>query len=198
MTDSWDNLYPSTIGSVDSLSPWHGATTSGGEIDLREELRRMLYGASDEVSKGRIGLIRRMRRNSVGDLVYCPCRDIVTDESDKDYYCRTCWGMGYLWDEREVIYFRDDDTLRKTNEVYFYVQYDVEPTKEDYIIQITRTLEGVPSTPATREDTVYNIIEAEAFRSDAGRVEYWRCRTKVEKKWSLWYGAENRQHRPTS
>jgi hypothetical protein len=198
MTDPWDELYPtSTIGAVDSYSPWYTISSSGGEIDLRQEMHRTLYGASDETAKGRTGLLRRMRRDANNKFVFCPCRDIITNEPDKDYICRTCWGMGYLWDEETLVYFRDDDTLRRSGEVYFYVEYTVNPNDEDYIIQLSRDVDGVPSIPAEREDKVYNIIEAEAFRSDSGRIEYWRCRTKIERKWSVWYGVTSRQHQPS-
>lgn len=60
------------------------------ELDLREEVNRLLYGASDEIAKGRDGLLRQMKRNNAGKLIRCSCRDTVTDEPDRDYYCRTC------------------------------------------------------------------------------------------------------------
>lgn len=197
MANSWDNPYPSTtVTPVDSTSPWYTSSSSGGEIDLREELHNLLFGASDETAKGRIGLLRRMRRDSNGNLVNCPCRDEITNEPDKDYFCRTCWGMGYLWDEETITYFKDDDTMRK-EEVYFYLEYTVEPSDEDYIILIVRDEDGVPEAPVGREGKVYKIIKAEPFRSDTGRIEYWRCRTKIERKWSVWYGVTSRQHEPT-
>jgi intein/homing endonuclease len=65
-------------------------TASGKELDLRKEINRLLYGAIDEEAKGRWSLLRRMRRDSNGNRIRCACRDNVTDEPDKDYYCRYC------------------------------------------------------------------------------------------------------------
>ena len=191
----WDILYPSTVTSTDLLSLWPVQTSPGVELNLREEMYRLLYGAADEIAKGVIGMFRRARLDANGKKVKCPCRDTITDEPDKDFYCRTCIGLGYLWDERELVYYKSDDTLRKTDEMFFYVEYFVRPSIGDYIVELIRDAEGVITPPGMREK-LYRIIEAEPFRSDVGRIEYWRCRTVYEREWSVWYGVQSRQHEP--
>ena len=166
--------------------------SSGKELNLRTEMYRTLFGAVDEVAKGREGLLRRMRRDTNGDLVRCPCRDNVSDEPDKDYYCRYCLGMGYFWDEVKIVYYRNDDSFRKEGDDFF-LQYSVDITPEDYIVTVKLDDDGSPSTPVTR-DKMFKILSADPFRADNGRIEFWRVRAIEERKWSVWYGIKNRQH----
>jgi hypothetical protein len=192
----WDDLYPTRISVSDSSNPWP-IMTSRVEIDLREEMHKLLYGAPDEIAKGRIGLIRVVRRDVDGNPIKCLCRDSITDEPDEDFYCRTCLGMGFLWDERKIVYYKDDDTLSKKDEVYFYMEYFENPRSSDWIIELKRDEEGRPIAPLTRE-LYYKNMKVDAFRSDTGRIEYWRCRAELEKQWSIWYGNTSRQHEPTT
>jgi hypothetical protein len=185
-TDPYTSLYPTS--------------SSGKELNLRTEFYRTLFGAVDEEAKGREGLLRKMRRDSDGNPIRCVCRDIVTDEPDKDYYCRYCLGMGYYWDEIKIIYFRNDNSFRKRegkNEEFegddFFLQYDVEVTPADYIVTVILDTEGNPSSPITR-NKFFKILSADSFRSDNGRIEFWRVRAIEERKWSVWYGNQNRQH----
>jgi len=185
-TNPYTSLYPTTL--------------SGKELDLRTEMHRTLYGAIDEEPKGRLGLLRRMRRDSNGDLVRCPCRDNITDEPDKDYYCRYCLGMGYFWDEAKIVYYRNDDSFRKRegkNQEFegddFFLEYDVVIAPEDYIVTVDLDSEGKPTLPVTRSK-MFKILSADPFRSDNGRIEFWRVRAVEERKWSIWYDVKNRQH----
>jgi len=195
--DPWHTLYldsSSNRGTVSS--PWSSDSSGGIELDLRKEMKEFLHGSAGEIAKGRTGLLRRIRTDSGGEKVKCPCRDTVTDEPDRDYYCRQCNGTGYLWDERELVYYKDDGSLELEEEVLFYVEYFVEPAKEDYVVELTRDIDG--SIVSNKERRLYKITEAEPFRSDNGRVEYWRCRTKYMREWSVWYGVPSRQHEPTT
>jgi hypothetical protein len=171
--------------------------SSRKELDMRQEMSRTLFGAVDEIAKGRTGMLRRMREDSDGNPIKCPCRDTITDEPDKDYYCRVCLGHGFLWDEEEIVYYRDNDSTRRYKETFFYVEYGVEPKDGDYIVEIKLDLSGKPVTPVQRSN-FYRVDTADAFRSDEGRVEFWRCRTKLEREWSVWYGVQNRQHDPST
>lgn len=168
-------------------------STGNREIDLRVELQRTFFGASDEVRKAKKGILRKMRRDSDGEHVRCPCRDKCTDEPDKDFYCRYCLGMGFLWDEREIVYYKNEDSFNKQEGFLFYLQYDEELSTEDYIIEINLDKEGEPVMPVERQ-TFFDIVRAQAYRSDRGRIEFWQVRAKEERKWSVWYGVKNRQY----
>lgn len=174
-------------------------SSSGKEIDLRRELKRLLYGSSEEVPKGRIGLLRRMRTDSNGDLMRCECRDVLTDEQDMDSYCPHCLGHGYYWTEYPITYFRDDSSFRKIEGYYkefegdvFYVEYNVAVQPEDYIITIKLNAEGNAIIPIER-DKFFKVLSPDPFRSDNGRIEFWGIRAKEERKWSTFYGVQNRQ-----
>ena len=172
---------------------FYGIRNAESEIDLRDELDRTLNGAIDEIRKGHQGLIRTMRKDSDGNFVRCPCRSKVTDEPDKDYYCRFCMGHGYLWDETKIVYYKNEDSFLVEKGVLFYLQYDKEISSEDYIVEIELDNEGEPIMPVTRS-RVYSIEKAQQYRSDRGRIEFWQVRAKYERKWSVWYGVKNRQH----
>lgn len=175
-------------------------SSSGKELNLREELRRLLYGADDEEAKGRVGLLRKVRLDNSGEPQRCPCRDSLTDEPDKDYYCRFCLGVGYFWDEVKIVYYRNDDSFRKLegkNQEYeadnFYVAYSTVITPRDYIVVVSLDVEGQPIVPVVREN-VFKILSADPFRADNGRIEFWRIRAVESRKWSVWYGTKNRQY----
>lgn len=198
MLDPWHTLYPSANNHQGAdITPWGSGTVAELELDLRQEMREFLHGSTGEIAKGRTGLLRRMRTNSDGEKIKCPCRDTVTDEPDRDYYCRTCNGVGYLWDERELVYYKDDGSLEIEDETFFYMEYFVKPSKDDYIVELIRDVNGNVISQSERE-AFYKVIEAEPFRADNGRIEYWRCRAEKERKWSVWYGTTPRQHDPTA
>jgi hypothetical protein len=170
------------------------------ELDLRDEMERLLYGASDEIAKGREGLLRRMRRDNNGFLKQCPCRGRDNNEPDRDFYCPYCIGMGYFWDEVKIVYYRNDDSFRKIegkNREFegdvFYFEYDTVITPDDYIITVKLDLDGDPITPVER-DVYFKILSVDPFRSDTGRVEFLAVRAKEERKWSTHYGVKNRQY----
>ena len=175
-------------------------SSSSKELDLRQELENFLYGAVDEIPKGRTGLIKQIRRDDDGNPIRCPCRDRITDEQDQDYYCRICLGAGYLWDERKIVYYRNNDSFRKVagkNQEFegddFFVEYDSVITTDDVIITLKLDSEGNFITPVER-DKSFAILSVDHFRSDNGRIEFWRIRTAEGRPWSVWYGVQNRQH----
>ena len=185
-TNPYSNLYPTT--------------SSGKELDLRTEMNRTLYGSTDEVAKGRKGLLRRLRRDSDGNPIRCACRDNVTDEPDKDYYCRYCLGVGFYWDEIGIVYYRNDDSFRKRegkNQEFegddFFFEYNVVIAVDDYIVTVNLDNDGNVLVPVTRSK-IFKILSSDPFRSDSGRIEFIKVRAKEERKWSIWYGNQNRQH----
>lgn len=180
--------------------PYVTSPAPGREMDLRAELHRTLFGATDEVSKGKVGLLRVMRKDSDGELLRCSCRNRLTDEPDRDSFCRYCHGHGYFWDEHKIVYYRNDDSFRKREgrvQEYegdlFYLEYSDEVSPGDFVIEISLNTDGVPVRPIERLK-VYDIISADHFRADNGRVEYWRLRAKFRREWSVWYDrVKNRQ-----
>lgn len=169
------------------------------ELDLREELRQTLYGSTEEVPKGRVGLLRKMRRDSSGNLIRCTCRNELSDKPSTDSYCRYCHGMGFYWDERQITYFLSDAAYRKQatadkeyNSNLIYVEYNVEVTDSDYIISIRTDRDGNVIIPVERL-VFYKIAKAIPFKSDFGRIEFFTLRAEEEQKWSTWYGVPNRQ-----
>jgi len=175
-------------------------SNSGIELDLRSEMEDLLYGSSGEIAKGKKGLLRRMRADSSGDLLRCPCRDTATDEPDQDFFCRYCHGHGYFWDEYEIVYYKNDDSFRKVEgrvQEYesdmFFLEYSLDVSPSDFIIEIVLDNDGTPVQPVQRLK-VYDIISADQFRADYGRVEFLQIRAKLQRKWSVWYEVTNRQY----
>ena len=174
--------------------------TDRKELDLREEIRRLLYGAPDEIAKGKVGLLRRMREDDDGELVRCPCRSDITDEPDRDFFCRYCHGHGYFWDEYKIVYYKSDESftekegkIQKFGGFLFYFEWNVDIRSTDFVIEVVLDKEGRPEQPVNRLK-VYDIIQADTFRADRGRVEFWQVKAKERREWSVWYGVKNRQY----
>jgi hypothetical protein len=183
-----------------SRSPYnlYPLASSGKELDLRTEFYSLLYGSTGEIAKGRIGLLRHMRRDSEGNRIPCPCRDRNSNEPDRDYYCRSCLGFGWFWDEVKIVYYRDDSSFREVdgeNKEFkgdvFYVEYDVTVSSDDYIVTLKLDVDGNIQTPVER-DVYFRILSAPVFRSDNGRIEFIAIRAIEERKWSSWYGVKLR------
>ena len=171
----------------------YNTTSSNLEIDLRDELDRTLNGASDETRKGRVGLVRRIRLDDNGEPIRCPCRNKQTDEPSRDSYCRYCLGMGFLWDERKMVYYKNEDSFRKGNGFSFYLQYDKDISDIDYLVEIENNKEGEPVFPVKRK-AIFKVLEAHPYNADRGRLEFWQVLALEERKWSVYYGVKNRQY----
>lgn len=128
------------------------------------------------------------------DLLPCPCVDALTHEPDKDTFCPVCFGEGFVWDEflvegykvviRSSVGLSSKETLIApglTNLSYasFYFDYELplnlfpKRTSPDKIVEITTDETGKPVRPYQR-DTIYRIGTAIDFRSDSGKLEYWK------------------------
>lgn len=168
-------------------------STTRKEIDLRKEFDDILSGSTFEIEKGRIGLLRKMRRDSDGNLISCSCRDKITNEPDRDYFCKFCRGHGYYWDEHIITYFANDMTYgreggqnKEYDKLYFYLKYNTNITDDDYLIILKADADGNIVVPHQRE-RFFKVFSADSFRSDFGRIEYWRIRANEERHWSVWY-----------
>ena len=170
------------------------------EPNLREEFHRTMEGFFPEISKRQKFVLRKMRSNSSGSLIKCACVDPLTREPDKDKFCPYCFGEGYLWDESihdgyykilgsssgissgEILVSPGNVSLLR---VSFYFEYDFPlnrfpgscslPHEEhpDKIVEPMTDLEGKLVEPFKRQ-RIYRIGHAIDFRSDSGKLEYWR------------------------
>ena len=191
-------LYPHT--AADSSGLWPVSTK--GEIDLRKEFYDFLHGSTTETAKGHPVILRKMSRDSNGNLIKCSCVDEYTKEPDQDTICPYCWGVGNLWQEQWILTYsvvlnpsRGSLARREANNkagksniplLFYYIEYQHEPTKDDQIIEVKLDTEGNIVQPYKRKIT-HDIIVAEPFRSDTGRIEYWRCAVSAENIASTWW-----------
>lgn len=159
-----------------------------GEIDLRTELMKTIFGFGSEISKGIPILIRRLRRDSTTlARIKCECVDELTMEPDLDVLCPFCLGEGFKWDEewhkcyktvsgsegslsRRIEYKGAGKILDETYKFYF--PYDANLIQGDRIVEVMLDVEGQIIEPAKRI-TVWNPNTIENKRLDNGRTEYY-------------------------
>lgn len=161
-------------------------TTRRTEPDMRQELENTLDGVYPEVAKKQRAVLRKMRRPLEDNV--CPCVDAVTKEPDKDHFCPICHGEGYLWDEEFMdiykVVIKSDvgnallDSLQSPGNigpplVTFYTRYSSNVTKEDRVVQLVLNDDGSPVQPYRRR-AIYHIGLPIDFRSDNGKLEYWK------------------------
>lgn len=182
-------------GSIKHLS-YSGQT----EIGLREEFLKTLNGCFPEVAKAQTGVLRIMRRDANGLLLPCACRGEETYEPEVDHPCPLCLASGSYWDEVFVDMYRYEpgyDTSLAMKEMniipgnlavpvkVFYVDYKTELTKEDNVIELVLDAEGVPVEPYRRR-AIYRIGTVFDYRSDKGRIEYWKVAAYEDKNLPLY------------
>jgi len=168
--------------------------SGGTEIDLRDEMKRLMHGDGTEIPKGRKGLLRRMRKNDNGNLILCECVDDITHEPDLDTFCPYCLGEGYKWDEEIITYYKvvigtNEGLAAKVQKLipgelnvpfaFYYIEYFVNPSLQDKLVEIRLDLEGNVITPLDRHKVV-RLEAVQDFRSDNGRIEYFRLGTNLE------------------
>lgn len=158
------------------------------EVDLRQEMENTLDGTFPEIAKKQKMVLRKMRRDSNGNLIKCACVDEVTREPDKDSFCVLCYGSGYYWDETYLYAYRSSsvestatqalaEKLRETGLhniplVVFYTQYTEEITEDDKIIELVLDKSGEPTKPLKRR-RIFRINRAVDYRLENGRLEYY-------------------------
>jgi hypothetical protein len=178
-------LFPAGSSSTTT----YPSVADAGEISLRDEFESITLGTGGDVPKGIPLLIRKMRRNSDESLVTCTaCVDELTKEPHRDFPCPYCLGAGVLWDEYSFVGYRVISpsptgsnaaaNLPKTarGESYmpsarFYLPWDIDPTREDRIVEIELDIEGDVVMPINRIG-VYQILLIRDIRGDNGRIEY--------------------------
>ena len=186
---------PSMWGSSSSPSWKTGNVTTavGNEIDLRVEFDRIVFGDEQHIPHGHWILIRRMRRESNGDAVYCTCMEGQTTR-EADPRCSYCGGEGYLWDEEWMKTYSmyggaDNGLLRR--ETYmapgsiradykiFFLRYDSGIRYGDKVVEVALDIEGQIQIPYVRE-AIYKPQTINTYRSDYGRIEYFALYCREE------------------
>jgi hypothetical protein len=187
---SKDSLYESATPSVSLYS----TSTSGTEIDLRQELIRMFNGTYPEIAKSQPALLRVMRKDSDGNKIACGCVDPITQDPDKDRYCPVCMSEGWIWDEEDLLIYRilggsvvGNHTLDELTKagliniplVVFYTLYNSDITEDDKIVRLQLDTAGSAIVPKKRH-SIYKISKAWDYRADNGKIEYWKLYTHKE------------------
>ncbi len=203
MSDSL--LYPAILKTdmqhtINHFDLWTDTHHGVECIDLRREFYDFLHGSETELPKGHQGIFRRMRRDTTGKLIPCLCLDRITREPDKDSHCNYCGGAGYLWDEQWVTYYRQiigiTTSLANRQKYYepgtasallafFFLEYNVMPTLKDFMIELKRDAEDTIILPYKRE-AMFTLNTVEAFKSDNGRIEYWRVAVNYDPVKTRW------------
>lgn len=166
------------------------------EPSMRDELNYTFDGKYPEIAKSHKAVLRRMRRTSSNELIPCECVDTYTKEPDVDKFCPFCWGEGNKWDEVWIdiykIIIRSDVGLAGKEDliapglmniplVIFYVRSSVVITEQDKLVEVILNSEGGIESPVKRR-YLYRIGTAVDYRSDNGRLEYWKLDCYAEKR----------------
>jgi hypothetical protein len=146
--------------------------------------------ATDELRKKYRGIkqVKDFFVPGEGYLIPCDCVDSITREPDVDHFCPICFGEGWIWDEYEVDTYRinlKSDVGKSLKEsliaagltniplMIFYVRSSELITRADKMIEIWTDTEGEALRPYRRK-SLYRIGTPIDFRSDGGKLEYWK------------------------
>jgi hypothetical protein len=166
------------------------------EPDIRQEFNNFLDGTWQEISKKQPALLRKMRRDSEGNKIQCPCVDSLTGEPDKDVFCPFCHGEMWIWDEMWVDVYSVElgsDIGKAIREevikpglmnvplMVFYMRSSVPVTPDDKVVEMIRGEDGKPIKPYKRAK-LYRISAQIDLRSDNGRLEYWKLDCYAEER----------------
>lgn len=179
--DTMRDFWRST--TVSSHYPSIGLT----EPSMRDELIDMMDGRYPEIPKAQPALLRHMRLSD-GVRIPCPCVSSF-GEQDKDRICPICLQEGFLWDETDVKIYRvllgtkDGNALKSVliapgliniPIVVFYIRYSELIEQHDKIVLTKLDEEGDAIIPITRK-AIYRIETLWDYRSDNGRIEFWKA-----------------------
>lgn len=186
----WKEVYPSSTSvSTSTITPFPNVVDV---VDLRSEFNNLILGYHGETPIGRSFILRRMRRDSSENLVPCICVDDLTQEPDRDLYvCPYCLGTGNLWDEELVTAYKVVASApggsnaavnfpkARSGTLYipaarFFLSYDVNPKKDDRIVEIETDSAGNPVIPYNRI-AIFEFMLVKDMRSDNGQIDYWAC-----------------------
>jgi hypothetical protein len=163
------------------------------EPDMRQELHNTFDGIFPEIAKAQTIAYRKMRLDNNGKLIPCACVDVLTGEPDKDHFCPTCFGEGWIWDEILVdtykVIIRSSVGLGTKQDliapgltnipiVSFYFRHNLpinvlKDESPDKVVELETDTAGKVIRPYKRQ-RIYRIGTAIDFRSDHGKIEYWK------------------------
>ena len=188
----WKNMFPTGVSITrTTTAPIVRAISN---LDLRAEFISLMFGRSGETPIGQTYIFRRMRRDSNEDLVPCVCLDPTTKEANRDFPCPYCVGVGFLWDEEFITGYKVVASApggsnaaanlpkSEVGHIYlpairFFFPYDLNPERNDRIIEVDLDSEGDLVVPYKRTG-IYEIQLVRAMRSDNSKIEFWICSTQ--------------------
>lgn len=164
------------------------------EANMRQELINLLDGKYPEIAKAHYVILRRMNRDANDGLVPCSCVSEL-GEPDKDNWCPSCWGHGYLWTEEWIKTFsRLESNVDSTNSflnrilppgifsvpaMIFYAKWDANIRRNDRIIEVSLDNAGSIVEPIVRRH-IYKVVYPYLYRADNGKAEYFKIFTHEE------------------
>lgn len=160
------------------------------DINLRQEITKVIQGSDEEFARGKYVLLRQMKRDANGNLLYChQCTDKGSKGHSLVHVCDVCWGVGYIWEEKWVkVYEWAGNTPPRTKANFnlllgggsvdrdirlFYMTPGIEPSSDDWIIEVSLDIEGSVVQP-TKRVRRYEIKDIDELRLDSGRLEYYK------------------------
>lgn len=185
----WKEIYPASATlTTPTTAPLPNVVDV---VDLRREFDNLVLGYQGETPIGRPFILRRMRRDSSDNLIACSCVHNLTREPDRDFPCPYCHGSGWLFDEELVTAYmvvasapggsnaaanfpKTPPGTMYVPAARFFLSYEVNPKKDDRIVQIELDSNGDPVTPYNRI-IVYEFMLVRAMRADNAKIEFWAC-----------------------
>ena len=169
------------------------------DIDLREEMDILLL--EDENAAGQTFVIRRMRRDSNGSLIYSPSMDPLTRHGSEDVNDKISYGERFLFDDYYIYAFKmpfrrkvdkEDQTevgIFHQHRYFLFVPYNQLNRhtasvldildRHDRIVEPMLDLEGKILSPMSSK-YLFNISHAEPKRLKGGRIEFYRLVIQAE------------------
>jgi hypothetical protein len=170
-------------------------TANGREIDIRNELHKMLYGdiVTGVLPHGRILVVRHFRRDSENERVKCEaCGDLTGGSPHKNVNnkCRFCAGEGFLFnDSIHTGYIQNQYPWTGQEEPFgilningptVFFEYYVVLTENDKILEPALDTEGKIVNNIIVIEKRFSVEDANVMRGDFGRIEYIRARIAQE------------------
>ena len=175
------------------------SSNAAGEIDLRDEFDKIVFGpAKDGVGgHGHLCVVRRQRLDALGHPVLCQCS---TSQASKqgNPTCQYCNGEGFLWDEEWKMTYRmfigaDGGKASRfvrmpsgqihADTVVFFFRYDTNLKYGDKIVEVALDEEGdviKNSNNTYIRRAIYKPQTVVPYRADNGRIEYYALYCREE------------------